>query len=96
MYLRYLCLFAYSGLQQIDYIRNMTGALYDAGTAFRSQAPEFTASFGEVGVARHFSIMCCVFALFVSVLCLVYPMLPISLECQLFVWLAIRFSLTFI
>jgi len=41
-YLRYSCLFAYSGVQHI---------------------------------------LCCVFVLFVFVLSLVYPMLPVSLEC---------------
>ena len=95
-YLRYLCLFAYSGVQHIDYMRSMAGALQDAATDFPSRSPEFTPSFGEVRVAHHFSIMCCVFCLFVFVLCLVYPMLPVSLDCQLLVWLAIRFSLTFI
>jgi hypothetical protein len=46
-YLRYLCLFAYSGVQHI---------------------------------------LCCAFALFVFVLCLVYPMLPVSLDCPF--WIA--------
>jgi hypothetical protein len=41
-YLRYLCLFAHSGVQYI---------------------------------------LCCVFVLFVIVLSLVYPMLPVSLDC---------------
>jgi len=29
-------------------------------------------------------IMCCVFVLFVFVLCLVYPMFPVSLDCPSF------------
>ena len=37
-------------------------------------------------------ILCCVFALFVSVLCLVYPMFPVLLDC----WLSPWYSLTFI
>ena len=41
-YLRYLCLFAHSGVQHI---------------------------------------LCCVFVLFVFVLCFVYPMLSVSLDC---------------
>ena len=41
-YLRYLCLFAYCGVQHI---------------------------------------LCCIFVLFYFVLCLVYPMLPVSLDC---------------
>ena len=41
-YLRYLCLFPYSGVQHI---------------------------------------LCCIFVLFVFVLCLVYPMLLVSLDC---------------
>jgi hypothetical protein len=43
-YLRYLCLFTYSGVQHI---------------------------------------LCCVFALFVFVLCLVYSILPVSLDYQI-------------
>jgi hypothetical protein len=35
-------------------------------------------------VVQH--ILCCVFVLFVFVLCLVYPMLPVSLCCVLFVF----------
>jgi hypothetical protein len=30
-------------------------------------------------------ILCCVFILFLFVLCLVYPMLPVSLDCQFFI-----------
>jgi hypothetical protein len=45
-YLRYLCLFAYSGVQYI---------------------------------------LSCVFVLFVTALCSVYPMLPVSLDCPLLI-----------
>jgi len=37
--------------------------------------------FGGVRVAHPFSFLCCVFVLFVFVLCPVYPMLPVSLDC---------------
>jgi hypothetical protein len=30
-------------------------------------------------------ILCCVFALFVFVLCLVYPIWPVSLDCPFFI-----------
>jgi len=38
--------------------------------------------FGHSGVQH---ILCCVFALFVFVLCLVYAMLPVSLYCPFFI-----------
>ena len=38
--------------------------------------------FGRVRVAHLFSFLCCVFVLFVFVLCLVYPMLQVSLDCH--------------
>ena len=42
-------------------------------------------------------VLCVVlFALFVFVLCLMYPMLPVSQDCQFLVLLTIKFSLTFI
>jgi hypothetical protein len=37
--------------------------------------------FGGIRVAHLFSFLCCVFDLFVFVLCLVYPMLSVSLDC---------------
>ena len=37
--------------------------------------------FGGVRVARLCSFQGCVFALFVFVVCLVYPMLPVSMDC---------------
>ena len=43
---------------------------------------------GEDCGARLFSFLCCIVffaALFVFVLCLVYPMLPVALDCPLFV-----------
>jgi hypothetical protein len=48
--------------------------------------------FGTVSFAHLFSFLCCVFALFV--LCLVCPMLPVSLDCPFLI--ALRVSLTFI
>jgi hypothetical protein len=37
--------------------------------------------FGEVRIAHLFSFLCCVFVLLVFVLFLVFPMLPVSLDC---------------
>ena len=37
--------------------------------------------FSGVRVAHRFSFLCCVFVLFVFVLCLVYPLLPVFLDC---------------
>ena len=51
--------------------------------------------FDGVRVAHRFSFLCCVFfLLIVFELCLVYPMLPISLECPFLI--APSVSLTFI
>jgi hypothetical protein len=41
--------------------------------------------FGEVSVAHLFNFLCCVFALFIFVLCLVYTMLPVSLDCPVLI-----------
>ena len=41
--------------------------------------------FDGIRVAHHFSFLRCVFTLFVFVLCFVYPMLPVSLDCQFFI-----------
>ena len=51
---------------------------------------------GTCWVTHRFRFLCCVvfFALFVFILCLVYPMLPVSLNCSFLI--AFRFSLTFI
>ena len=37
--------------------------------------------YGRIRVAHNFSLLCCVFVLFVFVLCIVCPMLPVSLDC---------------
>ena len=41
--------------------------------------------FGGFCVAHLFSFLCCVFVLLVFVLCLVHPMLPVSLDCPFLV-----------
>jgi hypothetical protein len=43
--------------------------------------------FVHSGVQR---ILCCVFVLFVIVLSLVYPMLPVSLDCPFLIALSLR------
>ena len=55
-----------------------------------SRAPGFTrlgsrSVFGGFCVAHRFSFLCCVFVLLVFVLCLVHPMLPVSLDCPFLV-----------
>ena len=45
--------------------------------------------FGGVRVAHLFSFLCCVFILSVFVLCPVWPMLPVSLDCPFFVVLLV-------
>jgi len=62
--------------------------LLEAGTAYPSRAHGFT----PVVVGTVF-LHCVVFCVSSSCLCLVYPMLPVSLDCPF--WLALRFSLTF-
>jgi hypothetical protein len=95
-YLRYFCLFAYSSVQHIDNMSSMVGALYDAGTTFPSWEPVFPPVLVR-SVLLIILVLCVVlFALFVFVLCLMYPMLPVSLYCQFLVWLTIKFTLTFI
>ena len=74
-YLRYLCLFAYSGTHNI--LSNMVSVLKEARTACPLQAPGFTPCSLSFLV---FSVV-----LFVFVLCLVYPMLPVSLDCPFLV-----------
>jgi len=44
-YLRYLYLFAYSGVQHIDYMSNMAAVLKEGGTACHLRAPGFTRCF---------------------------------------------------
>ena len=56
--------------------------------------PQF---FGEVRVTNLFSLLCCVMfyvlsVLFIFILCVVYPMLTVSLDCPLLITL--QFSLT--
>ena len=52
---------------------------------YKNRAPGLTPVFGGVRVAHHFSFLCCVvFLCFVCLrLCLVCPMLPVSLDCPL-------------
>ena len=53
----------------------------EAGTAYHSRSHGFILVFGGVCIAHLFTFLCCVFALRVFVLCLAYPMLPLSLDC---------------
>ena len=66
----------------IDYMSNIAGVLQEAGTACPLRAPGFTPGFlVVVHLPRVFSFLCCVFVLFVFVLFLVYPILPVSQDC---------------
>ena len=58
--------------------------MWEAGTACHSLAPGFIPGFWWDRVARLFSFPCCVFCfvLFDFVLCLVFTMLPVSLDCS--------------
>ena len=55
--------------------------ILEADTACHSRVPGFISGFGRVSVAHRFSFLCYVFVLFVFVLCLVNPILKISLDC---------------
>ena len=67
---------------RLDYLSNMTGVLLEAGTVGPSREHRFIPVFGGVHVAHLFSFLCLVvFYLLVFALCLVYPMLHVSLNC---------------
>lgn len=51
--------------------------------------------FGGVHIAHLFRFLCCVFG-FVFVLCLVYPMLPVYLDCPFWIFSVVFISPTFI
>ena len=75
----------------IDYIR-VTGVIYYAGSADLFRAREFTPGFWWCPLFILFSFLCCVvlcFILFVIVLCLMYPMLPVSLDCPFLIALSV-------
>ena len=72
---------------------NMAGVLWEVGTACASWASGFTSRFLVGSVLLIVLVFCVVFfVLFVFILCLEYPMLPVSLDCP---FLISRFSLTF-
>ena len=81
-YLHYLCLLAYSGVQHILTIWARWRVFYKRPELItRRERIGSPLVFGGVCLAR-FLVFCVVFfALFVFVLCLVYPMLPDSLGC---------------
>ena len=62
-------------------MNNIAGVLLEAGAAFSSQVPVFTPGFGWGPCCSSFSLPVLCFGLFVFVLCLAYPMLPVSLDC---------------
>jgi hypothetical protein len=53
------------------YMSYTVGVLWEVGTAYPSRAPESPPVFGVVRVTHLSSFLCCYFALFVSLLCLV-------------------------
>jgi hypothetical protein len=67
------------GIAEILLDAALNTQFFHQGTAWPSRAPGFTPVFGGVHVAHLFNFLCCV--LFVFVLCLVYPLLPVSLDC---------------
>jgi hypothetical protein len=76
------CLILAAGaLRDRDFLILAAGALREAGTAWSWRAPGISPAFGGTRVAHLSVFLYCVFCLFVSVLCLVYTMLPVSLDC---------------
>ena len=51
----------------------------------QSRISRFTLGFWWGPCCSFFSFLCCVFSLFVFVMCLVYPLLPMSLGCPFFI-----------
>jgi len=84
-YLRYLCLFAYSGVQHIltIWVSCTRQDLLDLHGCLGS--PRFVLRSLMLIVL----VFCVVFVLFVLVLCLVCPMLPVSLDCPFFIALSV-------
>ena len=68
-------------------LTQLRGLLVSHDVLVRSMLPQLRGPlvshrcFGEVHVAHYFGFLCCVFVMFVLVLCLVCPMLPVSLGC---------------
>ena len=50
---------------------------------------------GGVRVAHDFSFLCCVFALFVFVLCILCPMLPVSQDCPFLITPSVFYDVYF-
>ena len=58
------------------------GVLWEARAVFRSEHLRSHPAFGGVRIAQHFSSsVLCFFPLFIFITCLVYPMLPVFLDC---------------
>jgi hypothetical protein len=51
---------------------------------------------GRVRVAHDFSLLCCVFALFVYVLCIVCPMLAVSQDCPFLITSSVFYDVYFL
>jgi hypothetical protein len=65
-----------------DYMSNMAIVLWEERTAFPSRMPGFASGFWWGSCCSSFVVFCVVFfVLFVFVLCLVCPMLQVSLDC---------------
>ena len=75
-YLRYLCLYAYSGVQ------HMLCCVFLLFVGGRMSNLRYLFLFANSGVLH---ILCCVFVLFIFVLFLVYSKLAVSLDCPLLI-----------
>jgi hypothetical protein len=59
------------------------------GMTYHSRSPWFTPIVGEIRVAHLLSFLYCVFALFIFVQCLEYPIFSVSLDCSFLISLSI-------
>ena len=78
-----LVCFAYIGVQHVVNIWLTWRVWYKIRTTYHSWVPRFTPVFSVIHVAHLFSFLC--YVLFFFVMCLVYLMLPISLDCPFLV-----------
>jgi len=99
-------------VQHIDYMSNMAVSYKRQELLTLRKHMSSHSVFDGIRVAHYFSFLCCVAMFFVLVLCLVFPMLPMSMGCQCCqcLWVVnvanvyglsipgcpLRFSLTFI
>ena len=62
-------------------MNNIADVLWEVGKPCPSRSPGFNLVLSGVRVDHLLEFLCCFFLLFIFVLCLVYPMLSVSLDC---------------